>query len=146
MQPGLPAAAEKALVHDLDLTVRAAGLNGIPLLGNGGSVADPNTPDRCGLGGRGCRRAGGAVRRGRWVPVAGVGNAVCNSLLQPPLPAPTCRPSAACSCRPCRENNVEQVALSSMPPGLVSVTVSGFTIVDAAGTPQYALVVNGDFK
>jgi hypothetical protein len=34
-------------VHDLDLTVRAAGLNGIPLLGNGGSVSDPTTPDRC---------------------------------------------------------------------------------------------------
>lgn len=42
-------AASKALVHDLDLTVRAAGLNGIPLLGNGGSVSDPTTPDRCAL-------------------------------------------------------------------------------------------------
>ena len=44
--PALPA-AQKALVHDLDLTVRAAGLNGIPLLGNGGSAEDPSTPDRC---------------------------------------------------------------------------------------------------
>lgn len=43
-----PFAAQKALVHDLDLTVRAAGLNGIPLLGNGGSVDDPSTPDRWG--------------------------------------------------------------------------------------------------
>ncbi len=45
-QPPTPA-ANKALVHDLDLQVRAAGLSGIPLLGNGGSVSDPNTPDRC---------------------------------------------------------------------------------------------------
>lgn len=44
-------AATKALVHDLDLQIRAAGLSGIPLLGNGGSVSDPNTPDRCA-----CRR------------------------------------------------------------------------------------------
>ena len=33
-------------VNDLDLTVRASGLNGIPLLGNGGSVTDPTSPDR----------------------------------------------------------------------------------------------------
>lgn len=35
-------------MHDLDLVVRAAGLNGVPLLGNGGSALDPSTPDRWG--------------------------------------------------------------------------------------------------
>lgn len=43
--PGRPYSV-KALVNDLDLTVRAAGLNGIPLLGNGGSVDDSTTNDR----------------------------------------------------------------------------------------------------
>ena len=33
-------------MHDLDLSVRAAGLGGVTLLGNGGSVADPSQPDR----------------------------------------------------------------------------------------------------
>jgi hypothetical protein len=47
---------------------------------------------------------------------------------------------------PRRENNVEQVALVGVPAGLVSVTVAGATVVDAAGAPQYALVVQGDFK
>ena len=43
--PALPSAA-KALVNDLDLTVRAAGYSGIPLLGNGGSIANESVPDR----------------------------------------------------------------------------------------------------
>jgi hypothetical protein len=43
--PGSPSSG-KVLVNDLDLTVRAAGLNGIPLLGNGGSINDPSLPDR----------------------------------------------------------------------------------------------------
>ncbi|BDA49389.1 probable c5a peptidase at N-terminal half [Coccomyxa sp. Obi] len=40
--------AKKALVNDLDLTIRAAGLNGIPLLGNGGGIGSGDTfaPDR----------------------------------------------------------------------------------------------------
>ena len=77
-------------MNDLDLTVRAAGLNGIPMLGNGGSVTDPSQPDR--------------------------------------------------------ENNVEQVALSYVPAGPVSITVRGYSIFTSAGAPQYALVVNGDFR
>ncbi|GAB4817256.1 hypothetical protein N2152v2_004302 [Parachlorella kessleri] len=43
--PGSPAAS-KALVNDLDLVVRAAGLNAVPMYGNGGSAADASTPDR----------------------------------------------------------------------------------------------------
>lgn len=43
--PGSPA-ARKALVNDLDLTVRAEGYNGMPLLGNGGSISDSSSPDR----------------------------------------------------------------------------------------------------
>jgi len=42
--PGSPTSA-KALVNDLDLTVRAAGLGGLALLGNGGGVG-PRSPDR----------------------------------------------------------------------------------------------------
>ena len=43
--PGSPA-ARKALVNDLDLTVRAEGYNGKSLYGNGGSVTDSSSPDR----------------------------------------------------------------------------------------------------
>ncbi|PSC76615.1 Serine protease ABC transporter B family tagA isoform A [Micractinium conductrix] len=83
-------AGGKVLVNDLDLSVRAAGLNGVPLLGNGGSVSNAANPDS--------------------------------------------------------ENNVEQVALTTLPPGPVAVTVRGSSIFTAAGAPQYALVVNGDFS
>ena len=53
-----------------------------------------------------------------------------------------CLPSST----PCSENNVEQVALTTLPPGPVAVTVRGSSIFTAAGAPQYALVVNGDFR
>ena len=45
--PGSPSAG-RALVNDLDLTVRAAGLGGLPLPGNGGggAGAPPGSPDR----------------------------------------------------------------------------------------------------
>jgi hypothetical protein len=43
--PGEPSAAV-SLVNDLDLVVRAEGLNGQPLLGNGGGVEDSSEPDR----------------------------------------------------------------------------------------------------
>ncbi|KAL6772119.1 hypothetical protein ACKKBG_A28990 [Auxenochlorella protothecoides x Auxenochlorella symbiontica] len=43
--PALPSVS-KVLVNDLDLTVRASGLGGIPLLGNGGSIANETQPDR----------------------------------------------------------------------------------------------------
>ena len=46
----------------------------------------------------------------------------------------------------CRENNVEQVSLDGLPPGPVSITVRGYSIFGSAGTPQYALAVNGDFR
>jgi hypothetical protein len=46
----------------------------------------------------------------------------------------------------CRENNVEQVELDAVPAGLVSITVEGFNVPDAAGSPSYALVVTGDFN
>lgn len=39
-------AAQKNLVNDLDLTVRAAGLNGIRMLGNGGDGLDSSQPDK----------------------------------------------------------------------------------------------------
>lgn len=42
--PGSPV-SRKALVNDLDLTVRAEGFNGIPVMGNGGSVTDSSRPD-----------------------------------------------------------------------------------------------------
>lgn len=45
-----------------------------------------------------------------------------------------------------RENNVEQVELDAVPAGLVSITVEGFNVPDAAGSPAYALVVTGDFN
>ena len=77
-------------MNDLDLTVRAAGLNGIPLMGNGGSVSDASTHDR--------------------------------------------------------ENNVEQVSLTSLPPGFVSISVRAHKIFGPAGAPQYALAVQGDFR
>eukprot|EP00887_Chlorella_sp_A99_P001740 scaffold19.g1740.t1 len=86
--PASPSAA-KSLVNDLDLTVRAAGFNGIPLLGNGGSVSSPTSHDR--------------------------------------------------------ENNVEQVALDSVPAGQVSIEVKTQSIYTAGGAPAYALVVLGDF-
>lgn len=41
----VPANARLLQVNDLDLTVRAAGFNGIPLLGNGGSVSSPDHHD-----------------------------------------------------------------------------------------------------
>jgi hypothetical protein len=40
-------AASQALVNDLDLTVKAAGLGSATLLGNGGLASDGATPDRC---------------------------------------------------------------------------------------------------
>ncbi|KAL4540584.1 hypothetical protein Ndes2526A_g03556 [Nannochloris sp. 'desiccata'] len=43
--PGEPSAAV-SLVNDLDLVVRAEGLNGQPLLGNGGGVEDSKVADR----------------------------------------------------------------------------------------------------
>lgn len=43
--PGLPSAAS-ALVNDLDLIVRAGGLGGAVLLGNGGSITNETEPDR----------------------------------------------------------------------------------------------------
>jgi len=42
--PGNPAAS-RSLVNDLDLVVRAEGLGGVPLLGNGGNVDDSSSPD-----------------------------------------------------------------------------------------------------
>lgn len=60
-----------------------------------------------------------------------------NHTLQPdPSPLPTAR----------SENNVEQVALPSLPPGPVAITVRGHFIYEEVGAPQYALVVNGDFR
>ncbi len=58
-------------------------------------------------------------------------------------PHPTALP-----CHPphlCRENNVEQVALDSLPSGAVSISVRGASIFGAAGAPAYALVINGNF-
>ena len=122
-------------MHDLDLTVRAAGLNGIPLLGNGGSVDDPATPDRW-AGGRGTHRWGGlagASCRARWPARL---KALRNGAHAIPRFARARR----------RENNVEQVALDSLPPGPVAISVRGHTIFGEGGLPQYALVVNGDFR
>lgn len=48
--------------------------------------------------------------------------------------------------RACRENNVEQVTLDSLPGGPVAITVRGHTVFGEGGVPQYALVVNGDFR
>ncbi len=130
-------------MHDLDLTVRAAGLNGIPLLGNGGSVDDPSTPDRW---------AGflSALRVGL---VRASCAACCCRLAQCAAahfgPCWRCithhsvQPRSICCCR---ENNVEQVTLDSLPGGPVAITVRGHSVFGEGGVPQYALVVNGDFR
>jgi hypothetical protein len=86
--PGSPAAAN-SLVNDLDLVVRAEGLNGVPVLGNGGSVEDSSAPD--------------AV------------------------------------------NNIEQVALGSVPAGKLAVEVRGRAVQAGPGPQPYALVISGDF-
>lgn len=86
--PGSPT-SRKNLVNNLDLTVRAEGYNGIPLLGNGGSVEDSNKPDNV--------------------------------------------------------NNVEQVSLSEVPAGQVSIEVKGASVQGAFGAQPYAIVVLGDF-
>lgn len=147
-------------MHDLDLTVRAAGLNGIPLLGNGGSVDDPATPDRWArvLGWWSSRSPPQfmvllvRVHRASLPDSTDIGG----------LPGCCCLPWAAGSTarsalqRPpsqhrtrlaaCRENNVEQVTLDSLPGGPVAITVRGHSVFGEGGMPQYALVVNGDFR
>lgn len=132
--------------------MRAAGLNGIPLLGNGGSVDDPTRHDRCaaargavGLGWAGldADAAGLAwLGAGALAGSCGSGAAVhWPSPAYPPTRAPASLPLPACS-----ENNVEQVALGSLPPGPVAITVGGANVFGSAGPQPYALVVHGDFR
>ncbi|KAK9839424.1 hypothetical protein WJX81_001331 [Elliptochloris bilobata] len=87
--PASPSAA-KALVNDLDLFVRAAGLNGFPMLGNGGGLGGDLSPDRT--------------------------------------------------------NNVEQVAVTYLPPGDVAIEVWAERVLATQGPQPYALVVIGRFN
>jgi len=83
-------AAQTNLVNDLDLTVRAAGLNGIRMLGNGGDGRDSSQPDR--------------------------------------------------------QNNVEQVTMTTLPAGQVAIEVKAAQTYAAAGPQPYSLVITGDFS
>ena len=47
---------------------------------------------------------------------------------------------------PRRENNVEQVSLSNLPPGPVAISVGAANVFGPAGPQSYALVVHGDFR
>ena len=105
---------------DLDLSVRAAGLNGTLLLGNGGGAEGLAQPDRWGK----LQSAGRAARHS------------LSSLLLCRLFLLPC----------CRENTIERVSLQQLPAGEVTIFVSGANISDELAPGAYALVVQGDFR